>query len=145
MYPPCVLVYAKSVGSWMRLGHIHIQLYNETFIVHANTSTSINQLQYMAIHSWFQEVWAHKTSPTPPILFEVFIPSKEGEWSCICVLGVQNLPLRFLDQILELFCQCSIFYFHSIPESGLTTLTDTSVNDASIRQTTNAKNSKPGI
>ena len=35
MYPPCVLVYATSVGSWMRLGHIHIQLYNETFIVHA--------------------------------------------------------------------------------------------------------------
>ena len=52
-YPPCVFVYAKSVGSWMRLGHIHIQLYNETFIVHANTSTSINQLKYMAIHSWF--------------------------------------------------------------------------------------------
>ena len=48
-YPPCVFVYAKSVGSWMRLGHIHIQLYNETFIVHANT----NQLKYMAIHSWF--------------------------------------------------------------------------------------------
>jgi hypothetical protein len=48
-YPPCVFVYAKSVGSWMHLGHIHIQLYNETFIVHANT----NQLKYMAIHSWF--------------------------------------------------------------------------------------------
>ena len=31
MYSPCVLVYAKSVGSWMRLGHIHIQLYNEYF------------------------------------------------------------------------------------------------------------------
>jgi hypothetical protein len=52
-YPPCVFVYAKSVGNWMRLGHIHIQLYNETFIVHANTSTSTNQLKYMAIHSWF--------------------------------------------------------------------------------------------
>jgi hypothetical protein len=24
-YPPCVFVYAKSVGSWMPLGHIHIQ------------------------------------------------------------------------------------------------------------------------
>jgi hypothetical protein len=35
-YPPCVFVYAKSVGSWMPLGHIHIQLYNETCIVHAN-------------------------------------------------------------------------------------------------------------
>jgi hypothetical protein len=53
MYPPCVLVYAKSVGNWMRLGHMHIQLYNETFIVHANTSTSIKQLKYMTIHSWF--------------------------------------------------------------------------------------------
>ena len=39
--------------------------------------------------------WAHKTSSTPPILFEVVIPSKEGEWSCICVLGIYNLPLRF--------------------------------------------------
>jgi hypothetical protein len=38
--------------------------------------------------------WAHKTSSTPPILFEVFIPSKEGEWSYICVLGIYNLPLR---------------------------------------------------
>ena len=52
-YPPSVFVYAKSVGNWMRLGHIHIQLYNETLIVHANTSTSTNQLKYMAIHSWF--------------------------------------------------------------------------------------------
>jgi hypothetical protein len=53
-YPPCVFVYAKSVGSWMRrLGHMHIQLNNETFIVHANTSTSVNQLKYMVIHSWF--------------------------------------------------------------------------------------------
>ena len=104
----------------------------------------------MAIHSWFQEVSAYKTSSTPPILFEVFIPSKEGEWSCIYVLGVQIYPLQFLDQILELFSQCSIFCFHSIPESGLTTLKDTATpviidNDAGIRQTTNVKNSKPGI
>ena len=81
--------------NWKQL--TYIQLYNETFIVHANTSTSINQLKYMAIHSWFYEVWAHKTSPTPPIVFEVLIQSKEGEWSCICVLGVSILPLRFLD------------------------------------------------
>ena len=146
MYPPCVFVYAKSVGSWMPLGHIHIQLYNEMFVVHANT----NQLKYMAIHSWYQEVWAHKTSPTPPILFEVFIPSKEGELSCICVLAVYNLPLRLLDQILELFSQCSIFCFHSIPESGLTTLKNTATpvtidNDAGIRPTTNVKSSKPCI
>jgi hypothetical protein len=44
----------------------------------------------------------------------------------------------------------SIFCFYSIPESGLTTLTDTATpvtidNDASIRQTTNVKTSKPGI
>ena len=106
MYPPCVFVYAKSVGSWMRLGHIHIQLYNETFIVHANTSTSINQLKYMVIHSWFYEVWAHKTSPTPPILFEVFIPSKEGEWSCARTtifrldFGIVHLVLYFCAFIL---------------------------------------------
>ena len=52
-YPPCVFVYANLVGSWIPLGHIHIQLYNETLIVHANTSTSTNQLRHMAIHSWF--------------------------------------------------------------------------------------------
>jgi len=39
--------------------------------------------------------WAHKTSSTPPILFEVFMPNKEGEWSCISVLGVSIYPLRF--------------------------------------------------
>jgi hypothetical protein len=49
MYPPCDFVYANSVGSSMRLGHMHIQLYNETFIVHANTSTSINQLKHIPI------------------------------------------------------------------------------------------------
>ena len=79
----------------MPLEHIHIQLYNETFIVHANTSTSVNQLKYIVIHSWFQAVWADKSSPTPSILFEVFIPSKEGEWSCICVLGVYIILYDF--------------------------------------------------
>ena len=51
MYPPCVFVYAKSVGSWMRVGHKHIHLYNETFVVHANTSTFTNQLKYMTINT----------------------------------------------------------------------------------------------
>jgi hypothetical protein len=44
----------------------------------------------------------------------------------------------------------TIICFHSIPESSLTTLKDTATpvtidNDASIPQTTNGKNSKPGI
>jgi hypothetical protein len=41
-------------------------------------------------------------------------------------------------------------FWHSLPESGLTTLKDTAIpviidNDAGIRQTTNVKNSKPCI
>jgi hypothetical protein len=39
------------------------------------------------------EVWANKTSLTPPLLIEVPVPSMESERACICVLGVSILPL----------------------------------------------------
>ena len=104
---PCIRRVFLSMQNQLEVGRVldkHIHLHNETFVVHPNTSTSTNQLKYMVIHSWFYEVWEHKTSSTLPIFIEVFIPSKEVEWSCICVLGVSILPLRFLDEILELFC-----------------------------------------
>ena len=67
----------------------------------------------------------------------------------MCARGIYY-PLRFLYYILELFSKCNILCFHSIPESGSTTLKDTATpvtidNNASIRPTTNVKNSKPGI
>ena len=40
-----------------------------------------------------REVWAHKTSLTPPLFIEVPVPSRESDQSCICVLGVWILPL----------------------------------------------------
>jgi hypothetical protein len=39
------------------------------------------------------QVWAQKTSLTPPLLIEVPVPRQESEQSCICVLGVLILPL----------------------------------------------------
>jgi len=40
-----------------------------------------------------QELWAHKTSLTPPLFTEVTVPNQESELSCICELGVSILPL----------------------------------------------------
>jgi hypothetical protein len=34
------------------------------------------------------DVWAHKTSLTPPLYIEVPVPSQESEWSRVCVLVV---------------------------------------------------------
>ena len=39
------------------------------------------------------ELWAHKTSLTPPLFIEVSVPSQESERSCIFVLFVSILPL----------------------------------------------------
>ena len=39
------------------------------------------------------EIWAHKTSLTPPLFIEVSVPRQESERSCICVLGVLILPV----------------------------------------------------
>ena len=58
------------------------------------------------------EVWAHKTSLTPPHLIEVLVPGQESERSCICVFreGANRfcLFLRFFYWILELFRQCGM-------------------------------------
>jgi len=51
-----------------------------------------------------RELWAHKTSLTPPLFTEVTVPSQESELSCVSVLGFSILPfLRFFYWILELF------------------------------------------
>ena len=39
------------------------------------------------------EDWAHKTSLTPPLFIEMPVPIQESERSCICVLGISDLPL----------------------------------------------------
>jgi hypothetical protein len=58
---------------------------------------------YVRVHMWTVlalphislrgEVWAHKTSLTPPFFNKVPVPSHGSEWSCISVLGVLILPL----------------------------------------------------
>jgi hypothetical protein len=49
------------------------------------------------IISWRRKVWAHKASlipsPSLSLFIEMQVPSREGERSCICVLGVSILPL----------------------------------------------------
>ena len=42
------------------------------------------------------EVWANKTSLTPPHFIEVAGPSQERERSCICVLGVSTVWYCFV-------------------------------------------------
>ena len=62
-----------------------------------------------------REVWAHKTSLTPPLFIKVPVPSLASEWSCNYVLELSILPfLRFYYCILELFRQCDVFVFHYI-------------------------------
>ena len=78
MYPPCVFVYAKSVGSWMRLGHIHIQLYNETLIVHANTSTSTNQLKLMAYTHCFRRFGHIKLAQLRPFYLKCVCQARKA-------------------------------------------------------------------
>ena len=60
------------------------------------------------------EIWAHKTSLTPPRFIEVPVIRQESERSCTCVLGVLVMPLflRFLYLILEMFRQCVLFHFY---------------------------------
>ena len=61
----------------------------------------------------YGEVWAHKTSLTPPLLIEMPVPSQESELSCICVLMVSILPFskNFYIEFFEMFRYCSIFCF----------------------------------
>jgi hypothetical protein len=58
---------------------------------------------YVRVHMWTAlalphislrgEVWAHKTSVTPPLFNKVPVPSHGSEWSCISELGVFILAL----------------------------------------------------
>ena len=61
------------------------------------------------------QVWAHKTSLTPPLFINVSVPSLKSERSCICVLGYQ-LYLYFTILIFdfEFFRQCVFFVFFFI-------------------------------
>ena len=40
------------------------------------------------INSRKWEVWDHNTSKTPPLFIEMPVPSKECDWSCVCVRGI---------------------------------------------------------
>jgi hypothetical protein len=43
------------------------------------------------------EVWAYKTSLTPPLFIEMHVPRLEIGQSCICVLGVMHMYVRVSD------------------------------------------------
>ena len=57
---------------------------------------------YYCIISIRGEVWAHKTSLTPPFFIDVPDPSSVSERSCICVRDID------FSAILEVFRQCGI-------------------------------------
>jgi hypothetical protein len=59
------------------------------------------------------EIWAHNTSLTPPLFIEVFLPSQESEWSCICVLGVSILPLPTI-LIFDFRIVLTVWYFRIV-------------------------------
>ena len=50
------------------------------------------------ISSLIGEVWAHRTSLTPPLFIEEYVPSQESERSCICelVLSILSFSTIFL-------------------------------------------------
>ena len=56
------------------------------------------------------EVWAHKTSLTPPLFIGVPVPSKENEWSCIYMLEVSILPLCDFDIWFWNCSECVVFF-----------------------------------
>ena len=64
-----------------------------------------------------EEVWANKTSLTPPLIIEVSAPTTESERLCICVQGILILRLSAIlfVFILELFRQRCIFYSGIVP------------------------------
>jgi hypothetical protein len=77
------------------------------------------------------------------LLSEVVAPLTPVSITPVCVSGPRRLVIS-----LGLYLMYPYFYI-CIPESGLTSLQDTATpvtidNDASLQQTTNDKNSKPG-
>ena len=59
------------------------------------------------------EVWAHKTSLTPPIFIEGSVISQESEWSCIIMLGVSILPFSMI-LIFGFGIGSTVWYFLSL-------------------------------
>ena len=55
-------------------------------------------------------IWSYKVSLSMPCFAGLPVQIWEGEWKCICVLEVSNLPL-FVCWILELFQHCGIIWF----------------------------------
>jgi hypothetical protein len=55
-----------------------------------------------------REIWAHKTSLTPPLITEVTVPNQESERSCICELGVSILPLSAIFLLDFATVQCKV-------------------------------------
>jgi hypothetical protein len=69
-----------------------------------------------------KEVWAHKTSLTPPHFIVMRVSSQERVWSCIYVLRISILSmfLRFFGWGLELFWQYGNFVFSYYYEKQVT-------------------------
>ena len=64
------------------------------------------------INSLRGEVWAHKSSLTPPLFLEVSVSSQESGWTSISVSGFDFcLILRFFLLDFEMFRQCGIYLF----------------------------------
>jgi hypothetical protein len=61
------------------------------------------------IHLPRGQAWDHKTSSTPPLLYES-VPSKDHDRSYICALGVDIMPLS---TIFQLDCRTipTVWYF----------------------------------
>jgi len=72
-----------------------------------------NYMKYNSTHKYnYIGLGLCTTSVTPQRFIEVLVPSPESERSCICMLGLSNLPLTtILGWILELLRQCDIFCF----------------------------------
>ena len=60
------------------------------------------------------EVWDHITSLTPPLFIEVHIPSQKVR-DHVLVASILSILLRFFFSVLDLFRQCGILCFRSVP------------------------------
>jgi hypothetical protein len=59
-----------------------------------------------SIISFSEEVWAHKTSLTPPLLIEVPVQSQNIDRPYICVLGVIYMCVRGHIYVLGVIYMC---------------------------------------
>ena len=49
---------------------------------------------YDRIIPLYEDVWAHKTSLTPPLFIELPVPNHESQRLCICMLGYRVWPFQ---------------------------------------------------